>query len=326
MPARDTAPFERAPAEEGSPGGDTASREDAGLPWISIIVPTYQRPRELAVCLAALAALDYPVDRYEVVVVDDGSEPPATPSGANARRDLRVTWLRQPNRGPSAARNLGARHACGEVLAFTDDDCAPARGWLRALAASVRVAPGALHGGTVVNGLAHNAWAVASQTITDVVVPSLLASVSPLRFVTSNNLALRAERFAAIGGFDEGFRASEDREFAHRWLASGAPIAEVPGAVVHHLHDLGLVSYWRQHFGYGRGAYAFHRRRAVQVRAPFNPNLGLVAETFRRPFATLPMRSALRIAALLVVWQVANAAGYLWQGIVGDRSHAKPPS
>ncbi|MEO8485100.1 MAG: glycosyltransferase [Betaproteobacteria bacterium] len=290
---------------------DIATAPGVDLPSISVVVPTWNRPRELAACLAALAALDYPVDRYEIIVVDDGSAPPVAPIALPGRTGLRVTWLRQSNRGPSAARNLGAAHATGAILAFTDDDCAASRGWLRALAAAVSAAPNALHGGTVVNGLPGNVYAVASQTITDVIVPSLFAAGSPLRFVTSNNLALGAEAFDSVGGFDECFRAAEDREFCHRWAAAGRPIALAPSAVVHHRHDLTLGAFWRQHVVYGRGAYWFHRHRRALGHGRLRPDLALCVKAFRRPFATRPVGPALRIAALLVVWQVANLAGYL---------------
>ena len=47
--------------------------------FFSIIIPTYRRPERLAVCLQALACLDYPRNRFEIIVVDDGSPtPPAT--------------------------------------------------------------------------------------------------------------------------------------------------------------------------------------------------------------------------------------------------------
>ena len=123
------------------------SHGPAPLPSFSVIVPTWNRPVELATCLRALVSLDYPADRYEVVVVDDGSDPPVEPPRDLARPGLRVRVLAQPNRGPSAARNEGARAAEGEMLAFTDDDCAPDPGWLRSLAAAAATAPRSLLGG-----------------------------------------------------------------------------------------------------------------------------------------------------------------------------------
>ena len=84
---------------------------DEPLPFCSVIVPTRARPRHLAGCLSALRALDYPPERLEVIVMDDVE-----------------------GDGPAAARNRAAEGARGELLAFTDDDCRPVRGWLRALA------------------------------------------------------------------------------------------------------------------------------------------------------------------------------------------------
>jgi glycosyltransferase involved in cell wall biosynthesis len=287
----------------------------ASLPSVAVIVPTLNRPRELTACLDALASLDYPADRYEIVVVDDGSDPPVAPRADLGRPGLRVRWLAQPNAGPSAARNAGARVADGEILAFTDDDCTPAPGWLRAMATAVVQAPQALHGGRVENALDGNPCSVASQTITEVIVPHLIASGSALRFVTSNNLALTADGYRAMGGFDERFRTAEDREFCHRWVASGRPIAAVPDAVVLHRHDLTLASFWRQHFGYGRGACRFHAIRATGGRSLWADEIAMYAKTFRRPFAAMPLPAALRITALLVVWQVANASGFACQWV-----------
>src|SRR5215470_15202715 len=103
-------------------------------PFFSIVVPTYRRPAQLAVCLDAITRLDYPADRFEVIVVDDGSGAPPETAVAAVRGRVDVTLLAPPHRGPAAARNAGAAHAKGDVLAFTDDDCAPDASWLRALA------------------------------------------------------------------------------------------------------------------------------------------------------------------------------------------------
>ena len=90
---------------------------------VSIVIPTYGRPDQLAACLDSLEALDYPRDRFEVIVVDDGSPQPLPPYGGA----LRVTLVRQAHAGPAAARNTGAAASRGRWLAFTDDDCRPAK-------------------------------------------------------------------------------------------------------------------------------------------------------------------------------------------------------
>ncbi|HVF49495.1 MAG TPA: glycosyltransferase, partial [Pyrinomonadaceae bacterium] len=145
--------------------------KDDGLPFFSVIIPTYERPAQLAVCLRALARLDYPRTRFEVVVVDDGSAAglPETQLRAEFGERLDLRLLAQRNGGPASARNFGAREARGRFLAFTDDDCAPDEGWLRALAARFAETPDRLLGGRTVNALGANLCAETSQLILDVV-------------------------------------------------------------------------------------------------------------------------------------------------------------
>lgn len=92
-------------------------------PRLSIIVPAYNNPGDLAECLAALRG-EARADT-ELMVVDDASTD-GTPAVAVAggARLLRLT----ENSGPGAARNLGAAHAAGEVLLFVDSDVVVAAG------------------------------------------------------------------------------------------------------------------------------------------------------------------------------------------------------
>src|SRR5919198_5805523 len=95
----------------------------------SVIVPARNAAATIGRTLEALAAQDFPQE-YEVIVVDDGSTDDTVAVAEAAPGP--VTVRRQEQRGPGEARNLGAQHARGEVLAFTDADCFPERGWLRA--------------------------------------------------------------------------------------------------------------------------------------------------------------------------------------------------
>jgi glycosyltransferase involved in cell wall biosynthesis len=100
-------------------------------PQVSVVVPAYNAADTLSLCLSALARQDFPAEDYEVVVVDDGS----TDATADVARRSGVRVFSQPNAGPAAARNHGAQEARGEFLLFTDADCAPVPGWVRALTA-----------------------------------------------------------------------------------------------------------------------------------------------------------------------------------------------
>lgn len=101
--------------------------------FFSIVIPTYNRPERLAKCLGAIAKLDYPRDRFEVIVVDDGSDTPLDLIVRPFQEQLSLTLIRQPNGGPAKARNTGVANAKGQFLTFTDDDCTPDSNWLTAL-------------------------------------------------------------------------------------------------------------------------------------------------------------------------------------------------
>lgn len=289
-------------------------------PFFSIIIPTYARPRQLAACLRSLANLDYPRDRFEVIVVDDGSETSSEAVAVSFCDRLDLTLLTQAHAGPAAARNTGASRAEGELLAFTDDDCAPAPDWLQNLAARFATSADCAVGGRTLNALTDNPYSTASQLIVDVVYTHYNANPDQARFFATNNLAVPADRFKKIGGFDATFFpfVSEDRDFCSRWLHHGYRMLYAPEAQVYHAHALTFRTFLRQHFNYGRGAFRFHKARAQResgrsiVEVDFYSNLlGLL----RDPISQVPGRRALLLAILLVVWQMANTVGFLWEWV-----------
>jgi len=284
-------------------------------PFFSIVVPTYDRPKALTACLESLARLDYPRDRFEVIVVDDGSRSTLESVVDTVRDRLDVTLVRQPNRGPAAARNTGAARARGQHLAFTDDDCTPAADWLRNLAARFTDTPcPVLIGGRTVNRLPDNPYSTASQLLIDYLYAYFQSRRG--RFFTSNNLAVPAEAFSRLGGFDETIpiAAAEDREFGCRWSHRGYPMLHAPEALVHHAHVLDFRRFWRQHFNYGRGAYYFRqlllRDGAGELR--LEPT-SFYANLLRHPLAQGQSLRAYWIAMLLGVSQLANAIGFFFE-------------
>jgi glycosyltransferase involved in cell wall biosynthesis len=235
-------------------------------PFFSVIVPTRDRPGALADCLAALHRLAYPRDRFEVIVVDDGSEQTLEGVLAAFRDRLPVTLVPQASAGPAAARNAGARKARGDFLAFTDDDCAPDADWLGALAERFRSGGDRALGGRTLNGRPDNLFATATQALMEDLYAHFNATPEEAQFFTSNNLAVPADLFRAVGGFDPAFpiAAGEDRDFCDRWLRRGHTMTYVPEARVTHSHPLGFSSFWRKHFSYGRGAKRFHEIRGAR--------------------------------------------------------------
>lgn len=314
----------------GTVGGGAMSAAKA-QPWISVIVPTYRRPKALRRCLAHLADQRYPRDRFEVIVVDDGSAEPPEEAVTEVRERLTVTLRVQPNAGPGAARNAGARHAAGEYLAFTDDDCAPAPDWLAGLAAGWSEYPEAGVGGRTVNMLPANPCATVSQVIIDLAYGFYNGDGRDARFFASNNLALPAGRFRELDGFDESFRWSEDRDICDRWRHAGYRLVFAPGAVVFHGHDLSWPGFFRQYFNYGRGAFRYQRARALRGTGRLRDDMRFHAELPRKlvgVFAATPLRRWTGLTALLAMWQIANAAGYFYEqtrrGSLGPDGSAAP--
>jgi glycosyltransferase involved in cell wall biosynthesis len=282
------------------------------LPSFSVIVPTHDRRDSLRQCLRHVAALDYPRDRLEVIVVDDGSSAPVEVDAAPIGDELELTVLRQRRSGPARARNAAAERARGEYLAFTDDDCRPSPEWLVALAARIAAIPDAAVGGTTVNALPGNLCSTASQLLVDYLYTYYNADPGHARFLTSNNLALPADLFLDVGGFDTSFSraAAEDRDLCHRLIRMGATVIYEPGALVYHAHPLGLAGFVCQHFAYGQGAFRFHRLRDPGWNLARHEPLGFYTDLVRSPFGRAPAGRATVLAGLLVVSQLANAAGF----------------
>lgn len=297
-------------------GGFAVRRQDV---LFSVIIPTYARPNQLVGCLESVTHLQPPATGYEVIVVDDGSPQPLDEIVKPYRDRLDLTLLHQPNAGPATARNAGARAARGQYLAFTDDDCRPDPNWLVAMARGFERVPENLLGGQTLNLLTQNCYSTTSQVIVDVVYAFSNDDPEAARFFASNNIAVAAKSFVALGGFDgQRFRtsSSEDRDFCNRWLQRGNRMTYVPEAIMRHAHELTLTTFCKQHFSYGRGALHYHRacrqRGSGRMRDEMGVHLHL-PRLLQLRLSRLPMRQALKVLSLLLVWQGANAAGFLYE-------------
>jgi glycosyltransferase involved in cell wall biosynthesis len=285
-------------------------------PFFSIVIPTYNRPQRLETCLKSLTCLNYPRDRFEVIVINDGSANSLESIVNPFKEKLNLQMIRQDNAGPASARNTGAAKAQGKYLVFTDDDCQPDVNWLNALETSFAQNPDGLLGGHTINHLSNNLYSEASQRLIDYLYRYYNADPLQARFFASNNLALSTERFRHIGYFDVTFplAAGEDRELCDRWLHYGYSMVYVPEALVYHTHRLCLRTFWRQHFSYGRGAFHFHQVRSLREQEPIKVEpLKFYLDLLVYPFSSSSSHPGILVSSLFFVSQVANVAGFFWE-------------
>lgn len=286
----------------------------------SVIVPTYNRPGRAAECLAALGKLDYPNDKYEVILVDDGGDEPLDDVVAEHRAAMNLRLLRQENAGPASARNFGAREARGRFLAFTDDDCRPSPGWLLEFERRLSRSPDAVVGGTTDNRLADNLYSEASEVLLQALYAFSNRDPENGRFFASNNIGVSRQLFHDMGGFDTDFplAAAEDRDFCDRWTHEGHRLICVPNAMVLHGHKHTLRSFLRQHFNYGRGAVLYQRLRSHRGSSGLKDDVGFhlrFVHWLRGPLSRHHPGRALVLIGLVMLTQIAYVAGYLFERV-----------
>ena len=288
------------------------------VPFISIIIPTYNRPKQLSACLHSLADLDYSRKRFEIVIVDDGSRETLDDTITPFQDRLNLTLIRKRNGGPASARNQGAQIARGEFLAFTDDDCRLSTDWLTIMETRFETEPDSMFGGYSVNCLTKNIFATTSQLIVDIVYDFYNPTADKATFITSNNMAMSARLYKKINGFDVSFpkAAAEDRDFCDRWIHAGYQIIYAPEAKVYHYHELGLRGYLKQHFNYGRGACHFNRRKKERGSGDMTHAFKFHAQAMKllkSSMTNFTFVQSTKIYMLLCCWQFANAAGFFYQ-------------
>src|SRR5580698_3138964 len=113
----------------GSASQDRGSDE---RPVVSVVIATYNRPELLRRLLTQLATQKLGPRSFEVLVVDDGSDPPAEPALGALELPLELRCLTQVNAGASAARHAGVLQARAEILVLLDDDMEIPEGFLSA--------------------------------------------------------------------------------------------------------------------------------------------------------------------------------------------------
>lgn len=259
----------------------------ARAPFVSVVIPTRDRPELAVEAVEAVLASHYPSDRYEVILVDNRPaeewDPDEPRTGALA--DNRVRVLHEQVAGGANARNKGLAEAKGEIVAFTDDDVIADRLWLAAIARSFDDAAnvGAVSGIVMPRSLETPAqvWFEgyarfsgrfdrhaydfgANRPLDDPLFPFDIGILG-----TGANMAFRAEVLRRAGGLDPSFNTKAlpngtDVESLFRVLLNGWTIVHEPGAIVQHAHQSEYHQLERRVYGYGLGLTAVLTKSLIQ--------------------------------------------------------------
>ncbi len=194
------------------------------LPKVSIIIPALNAEKYLPACFASLRALDYPREKIEMILVDNGS----TDGTPKITRENGVIFLDGRGMKVSGLRNLGARNARGEILAFVDADCLVGRDWIKNAVpyfekkdVAVWGAPPAVPDDAT---WVQRAWYL---------VRKKEKAVQDVEWLESMNCFVRRDQFLAIGGFNEELVTCEDVDFSYRMGDYGRILSDTRIAVVH---------------------------------------------------------------------------------------------
>jgi GT2 family glycosyltransferase len=228
-------------------------------PEISVVVPVRDGAGSLRLLLESLAGQTLARERFEVIVVDNGSRDGTAAAVARTAGAvvIRESWA---NRG--LARNRGVAAASADLIAFTDGDCLAEPGWLAGLLAGLRGAPLAAGPVRLETGTPPNRcerlellWRFDQEE-----------HVSRSGWAASANLGIRREAFLGIGGFDAAYRhIGEDVDLCLRAGAAGHRLAYCPDAVISHASESTLGPILRRAFRHGFSSAQHHRRLEMAV-------------------------------------------------------------
>jgi cellulose synthase/poly-beta-1,6-N-acetylglucosamine synthase-like glycosyltransferase len=307
-------------------------------PVVSVIVPVRDGESTIATCLDAILATDYPEDRREVLVVDNGS----SDGTAALVRSRPVRYLHEPKRGVSNARNRGVAESRGKILAFIDADCLVEPQWLAELVHPFEDP----EVGAVAGDLRH----VDPTTAAERQAARLLGNWQRFAF-TSNpaypitaNAAYRRDVLEQIGGFDPHMTRAQDVELGLRFQErSGRRLAYAEHATARHRNRTTQLSFFRQQLGwaYGAGlvgakfeAMGGHRVRPPRAREIARTAHGLAIVLFagiRRRGRRAWIEDAWFDLLRQLAWWVGARAGLrrgarIWTASPSDRGHTRPPN
>jgi glycosyltransferase involved in cell wall biosynthesis len=270
--------------------------------YVSIIIPTYNRKESLLKCLKSFESQSYPLDEFEVIVVDDGSSDGTFQlvEEYSKKSKIKIIIIAQKNSGPGLARNHGVQNSAGEILGFTEDDITLDAKWI---ANAVRYIS------------SNDADGLEGKTLAQDAGEYLRAFEKEYRIgFLPCNMFVKKSVFIDIGGFDGNFFDAgkkiyfrEDADFGFTIIEKFYKFILAEDVVVYHPAQFFKI---RDYYRHVRRYYfdpLLHRKHPKLYREMIEvKNIGAI--TIRRPFhysAVLNIFNWLVIGIALCLGQIA---------------------
>ena len=238
-------------------------------PDVSVVIPTWNRAVLLPPCVAGLASQDYPADKWELVVVDDGSTDTTAAVMAGIQQDpaivgsgLTIRYLPLQHVGLNAARNAGIKEASGQLICFLDDDVLTPPDWLSSLVSGVAAHPGAAaYGGPIELVIEGRTPRSCGREELGETTQGWGPEVCEPTTLFGSNLAITRDAVERYGFFDTDIvcGSGDETEWLTRVKRQGGKLLYLPDARVMHRRrpeDLRLRRLWARRFSRGRGQIA----------------------------------------------------------------------
>jgi cellulose synthase/poly-beta-1,6-N-acetylglucosamine synthase-like glycosyltransferase len=254
--------------------------------FISVIVPVYNGEKDIGNCMESVISQDYPTDKYEVIVVDNGSKDRT----ADILKKYPVKYvLENKVRSSYAARNAGIVNAKGDILAFTDADCVAGKNWLKeggqAFAGEdIGCVAGAIKGCGPANFVEEylNSRGMISQ--------EEKTEKMPFPYAKTANAFYRKEVFDRTGRFEERWVSGGDADLCWRMqINTGYKIRFASGAAVCHRQRSSVGAMFKQCVTWGKGYTLLYKKyRDKMPKRTLKQVIWIICRLFSIPVRLLP--------------------------------------
>lgn len=215
-------------------------------PRVSVVVPVFNAEDYIANCINSLLNLNYPKEKYEIIVVNNASSD-NTEFILN-KYENQIKLLYECKKGASAARNKGISCSESDIIAFTDADCLAERDWLLYLVKHLDNRNVGIVGGKIKSFTPCNYIEKYGDIIND---NERSLKDNTLPFCISMNCASRLSILKESGMFDENLLRSHDVDLSWRLLKSGFDLVYESNAVIYHKHIDNLTDLFYKGFIHG---------------------------------------------------------------------------